>query len=110
MPKRAPKKPKKESIHDPLGGPEEAAAAARKEAEEKAEAERMQRLMDGPVDSEIRAYKVVGQLVGQVLNDDGEVIGEVAMMPVNVFAADFGRFKELVEEGLAAQAIARSAG
>jgi hypothetical protein len=84
------KKPaSKRPAPDPLGGPEEAAALARADAEAAAPAE-------------LRPHKIIGQLIGARYNEHNEIVGEEVMGEVAIFKPNFGKLEELVEEAVAA--------
>lgn len=47
---------------------------------------------------QLRPHKIVGQLVGVILNEKGEIVGEDVMGPVTIFKAQFGEVDSLIED------------
>lgn len=76
---------KRQATHtDPLAGPEEAAAAARAEAE-------------AAVSPELKPFKIVGQLIGACHNAEGEIVGEESMGPVVIYRSNFSKVEEIID-------------
>jgi hypothetical protein len=51
-----------------------------------------------PVDlSELKPFKIVGQLIGARYDEQGEIVGEEVMGQVGVYASQFGQVQELVD-------------
>jgi hypothetical protein len=86
QPARGARKPSRNG-HDPLSGPEEAAAAARAEAESAAP-------------SELKPFKIIGQLIGARYNAEGEIIGEEVMGEVAIYRSNFSKVEELVDQAV----------
>jgi len=82
-----PKRIPKPSQLDPLGGPEEAAAAARAEAEAAAQ-------------PELKPFKIVGQLIGARYNAEGEIVGEEVMGPVAIYRSNFSKLEQIVDQAV----------
>lgn len=78
-----------ENGHDPLGGPEEAVATARAEAEAAAS-------------PELKPFKIVGQLIGARYNADGEIVGEEVMGEVAIYRSNFDKVEQLVHDAVEA--------
>jgi hypothetical protein len=72
---------------DPLAGPEEAAAAARAEAE-------------AAVVPELKPFKIVGQLIGARYNAEGEIVGEEVMGEVAIYRSNFGKVDQIVDQAV----------
>lgn len=49
---------------------------------------------------ELEPFKIVGELVGVVRNEDGEIIGEEVMGRVAIYAANFGEVDTIVAEAV----------
>jgi hypothetical protein len=72
---------------DPLAGPEEAAAAARAEAE-------------AAVSPELKPFKIVGQLIGARYNAEGEIVGEEVMGEVAIYRSNFSKVEEIIDQAV----------
>jgi len=53
-----------------------------------------------PSEAELVPHKIVGELIGKRLNEHGDIIGEEAMGPVAIFAANFGKLPQLIDKEL----------
>jgi hypothetical protein len=87
MPKAKRKARTSQNGHDLLSGPEVAAAIAREAAKEKAQ-------------PELKPLKIIGQLWGARYNEEGEMIAEEVMGDVRIYAPNFARVEQLVEDAV----------
>ncbi len=47
---------------------------------------------------ELRPFKIVGQLVGALYDEDGEIVGEQVMGEVAIYRQSFGKVSKLVDD------------
>jgi hypothetical protein len=80
--------------HDPLAGPEEAAAIARKEAEAKKAEAPATKQPDLPVE----ALYLEVNLVGQQRNESGDIQAAASMWSDQIFPAEFGKIEDKLRE------------
>jgi len=73
---------------DPLGGPEEAVAAARGEAEA------------GAAPDELKPFKIIGQLIGTRHNANGEIVSEEVMGSVAIYSSNFSKVDEIIDQAV----------
>lgn len=98
MPKQKRKAHAAQNGHDPLAGPEEAAAVARKEAE----ATKAATPATKQTDLQVEAIYLEVNLVGQQRNESGDIHGIASMWSGQVFPAEFGELEDKLREAITA--------
>ncbi len=63
-----------------------------------AAAKRQSRRKTKPKPPELRPFKIVGQLVGALYDEDGEIVGEQVMGEVAIYRKSFGKVPKLVDD------------
>ena len=54
--------------------------------------------MAQPKPPELRPFKIVGQLIGALYDDEGEIVGEQVMGEVAIYRKSFGKVSALVDD------------
>jgi|GEM_PF-6899305 len=63
-----------------------------------AAAKKARRLKAKPKPPELRPFKIVGQLVGALYDEDGEIVGEQVMGEVAIYRKSFAKVPKLVDD------------
>lgn len=50
-----------------------------------------------PAEAELKPHKIVGQLIGAIHNEHGEIVGEESMGEVAIFKPNFSKLPDFVE-------------
>jgi hypothetical protein len=69
-------------------------------AAKKAPKKRAPRKPKKPAEAELKPFKIVGQLVGARYNEHGDVVGEDVMGDVAIYAVNFSRVKQIVDQAV----------
>ena len=53
-----------------------------------------------PAEAELKAHKIVGQLIGARYNEHGEIVGEEVMGQVAIYRPNFSKVEQIVDQAV----------